>query len=142
MSIDFWAKFPNLRGGNYIITSDPTPSYNCIAWAAGRTDQWWWPNPDSYWPEKAPSEETLAAFIYVFEQLGYTSCGNQNCEEGFEKIAIYIDSNNTPTHAARQLPSGLWTSKLGNYIDISHKIDGVSGPEYGEITVFMKRPTR
>jgi hypothetical protein len=29
--------FPNLRAGNYLITSAKTRLYNCIAWAVGDT---------------------------------------------------------------------------------------------------------
>jgi hypothetical protein len=39
-----------------------------------------------------------------------------------------------PTHAALQLESGDWTSKLGDFEDISHStIEAVSGPVYGRV---------
>lgn len=45
------------------------------------------------------------------------------------------------THAARQLPSGQWTSKLGKSEDIQHEsAEDVSGGVYGEVVEFMKRP--
>ena len=31
-------------------------AYNCIAWAAGDTRWWWWPDPNSYWPPGPSSE--------------------------------------------------------------------------------------
>ena len=58
---------------------------------------------------------------------------------GSKKIAIY-QSGGLPTHAARQLPDGQWTSKLGRNIDISHTLPGLEGPEYGQVAVFMRRP--
>ena len=43
---------------------------------------------------------------------------------GVRKVVLYADGNEW-THAARQLPSGRWTSKLGDYEDIEHDtLDG------------------
>jgi len=45
------------------------------------------------------------------------------------------------THAARQLPDGKWTSKLGQLEDITHgTTDVIEGGDYGEVVQFMKRP--
>jgi len=115
--------------GNIIKTSEKTTQYNCIAWAAGDTNNWWWPkiNPKgkSYWPEGVPNEETLNAFIQAYRQLGYTECSDSLLENGYDKIAIYCDYAGKPTHAARQLPDGQWTSKLGPDIDVSHDFKGL-----------------
>src|SRR6266566_3667632 len=35
-------------------------------------------------------------------------------------LAVYADETDTPTHMARQLPTGYWTSKLGELEDIQH----------------------
>jgi hypothetical protein len=35
---------PNLAIAGYKITSPDTTDYNCIAWAAGSTEEWWWPD--------------------------------------------------------------------------------------------------
>ena len=43
-------------------------------------------------------------------------------------VAIY-QSGGLPTHAARQLSDGNWTSKLGPNIDITHSLSGLEGPE-------------
>jgi hypothetical protein len=44
------------------------------------------------------------------------------------------------THAARQLPTGKWTSKLGKAEDIEHDSpDDVAGGIYGEVVLFMRR---
>ncbi len=59
-------EFPNLRAAGWTRTSEPA-NYNCIAFAAGDTSRYWWPNPfypdasDSYWPDGAPNLETLEA---------------------------------------------------------------------------------
>ena len=44
--------FPGLAGTGYAVTSPPAVEYNCIGWAAGEDDRWWWPDPAgvSYWP--------------------------------------------------------------------------------------------
>jgi hypothetical protein len=81
----------------------------------------------------------LEAFIEAFAALGFTPCDATEYEKGFEKVPIYVDTSGKPTHAARQLSSGLWTSKLGNLQDIEHDIDGVSGGLYGSVAVIMKR---
>lgn len=59
---------------------------------------------------------------------------------GFEKIAVYA----TPTeytHAAKLLPTGKWSSKLGEDVLIEHDTpEDVAGGAYGTIFQFMKRP--
>ena len=120
--------FPYLNAEGYTETSPATRVYNCIAWTAGRTDAWWWPEdrPDFYWPASAPRAVTLEAFYVVFESLGYMRCEGGQLEAGFEKVALHI-KDGVPEHAARQLPDGGWTSKLGPYIDITHTLRGVEG---------------
>lgn len=84
--------FPNLARSGYTVTSPATPVYNCIAWAAGVTDDWWWPDPMgvSGWPPQAPRAETTEAFLAAFECLGYVRCDNPAREDGFEKVALYV----------------------------------------------------
>lgn len=54
-----------------------------------------------------------------------------------------IWSARDPRHAARQLPNGRWTSKLGDHVDIEHAaLDAVGGDFYGEPAVFMRKPTK
>src|SRR3989442_11379407 len=110
---------PALTADKYRVTSTASWEYNCIAWVAGVTDAWWWPVPGRYWPADVPREETLAAFLAAFAALGYAPCPTADLEPGIEKIALYAVED-TPTHAARQLPTGWWTSKLGPSIDIDH----------------------
>jgi hypothetical protein len=134
--------FPHLTSFNHSITSPVSPEYNCIAWAAGETDRWWWPLAGSfaYWPSNVPVQETLDAFIKAFGSIGFTPCGDANVEQGYEKIVLYVDENGKPTHAARQLPNGRWTSKLGKIQDIEHELDGLTGAVYGVVAQVLKRP--
>jgi hypothetical protein len=60
-------------------------------------------------------------------------------ESGFEKIALFA-SDGVPKHAARQLESGRWTSKLGTREDIEHALHDLEGAIYGSVALVMKRP--
>ena len=119
-----------------------TRKYNCIAWAAGDDRRWWWPTGFAFWPDGVPSTETLDAFVSAFQTLGYEVCQTGDLESGQEKIAIYTSLMGLPTHASRQLPTGMWTSKLGPHHDIEHELEGVSASEYGHIARFMARQAR
>ncbi len=135
--------FPNLLAGEYRKTSDESDEYNCIAWAAGDTTRWWWPRPQGrrdYWPKEAPNEVTVEAFVVAFRLQGYEPCDTGDLEDQYEKVAIYIGSHGKPTHAAIQRPNGIWSSKLGDWEDIEHKLNGVEGPDYGRAAVFLRRP--
>lgn len=92
-----------------------------------------------YWPANITREETAEAFIELFASINYCRCDNHLFEPGYEKVAIYI-LDGKPTHAARQLPTGKWTSKLGQNIDIEHDSpEALNGPVYGNVAIFMKR---
>lgn len=134
------ASFPNLV--DYDITSEPTPDYNCIAWAAGETERVWWPHRDSndgYWPEGVPRSTSLKAFEAAYATLGYVRCDAPILEDGVEKVAIFASAGKC-THAALQLPNGRWTSKMGADHDIEHELTQMSGGFYGNIVRYMKRP--
>lgn len=132
--------FPRLGPADFKVTSEPTYSYNCIAWAAGNETRFWWPDADGYWPPGLPRVASVEAFQLMFEQLGYVRCDDGASSPDIEKVVIYADAAGSPTHAARQLTNGAWTSKLGSNHDIEHKTPfGIGGSKYGEATVFMKR---
>jgi hypothetical protein len=134
------AKFPKLQNDAYKITREPTGDYNCIGWAAGDSWNWWWPSPDDYWPDDVPRVNTIENFILAFRTLGYERCDNGNFESQYEKVALYAIAD-VPQHMARQLPSGMWVSKLGPQWDIQHAAaDSVENSEYGQIVLYMRRP--
>jgi hypothetical protein len=145
---DLKSLFPQLNSNNYRITSPVDGGYNCIAYAANDTTRWWWPTEKPvggiYWPPTAPREETLEAFISAFEELGYSPCPDGTLESKVEKIVLYVKRDGTPTHAARQLSSGEWASKLGENVDIEHSDpEAVGGDEkrgYGRVAIYMARP--
>lgn len=137
--------FPNLTYGkdaNHKVTSPKTTRYNCIAWATGDIERRWWPGYiDYYWPPGISEEEEISSFVEAFELLGYSLCADGSLEDGFEKVAIYALGNSAPTHAARQLRNGKWTSKMGDFHDIEHELhENVNGPKYGKARCFMRRP--
>lgn len=137
--------FPQLESGRFSITSPKTSSYNCIAWAVGDQTRWWWPDSQNYWPRGVPRKRNVESFVQLFASHDYEVCESSHLEEGIEKIAIFAGPTGTPTHAARQLRDGSWTSKLGQNFDISHVLEQVGGfaaKGYGTIAIIMKRPCR
>ncbi|HEV7921652.1 MAG TPA: hypothetical protein VGR02_12760 [Thermoanaerobaculia bacterium] len=141
--MDLTQVFPRLRREQFEITSPKDPRYNCVAWAAGDVKRWWWPGeaPFSYWPEGIPREESVATFIAGFSSLGYELAASGDLEPALEKVAIFASADGVPTHMARQLPDGSWTSKLGMLDDITHiDVHCVGGSDYGEVVVFLHRP--
>ena len=139
-------ELPNLNDANCVVTSPRHNGYNCIAWAVGDSSRWWWPSPlpgSAYWPRGVPLEESIQAFIQAFGTKGFTPCADSSLEDGVEKIALFANQVGgllVPTHAALQLESGEWTSKLGPLEDIMHiTSDAVNGPLYGQAVQFLSR---
>ena len=135
------SNFPYLAPSNHQRISDPTDNYNCISHAYGIDNRRMWPMqaPRYWWPAGVRNDEHVDAFVDLFVKIGYKVCQTAEFEVGFEKVAIYTTDG--PTHAARQLPSGHWTSKLGNLADIEHDtLDNINGPLYGSAVRFLRRP--
>ena len=138
--VDLEAIFPKLVDSHYTTTSSPTQDYNCIAWAAGDDQRWWWPDVAGvrYWPPNIRRDESLAAFHSMFESFGYALCVDEKHESGYERVAIFVNDDG-PQHASRQLANGRWTSKLGELDDIEHDLRDLEGTEYGTVVAIMKR---
>jgi hypothetical protein len=134
--------FPRLNTSSFEITSARDHRYNCVAWAAGDTRRWWWPAEAafSFWPAGVEREESIAGFVRAFGTLGYELTSSGDPHPDFEKLAIFASGDGVPTHMARQLPNGPWTSKLGALEDITHMdVTGLAGTDYGDVTVFLQR---
>ena len=84
-------------------------------------------------------ERTRDAFVAMFASLGYAVCEGEDPEEGYERIALFADGDGRPTHAARQLSNGRWSSKLGKAEDIEHGLHDLEGMLYGSVVLLMKR---
>ena len=133
-------EFPNTSAEPFIQTSHVDVNYNCIAWAASDNTRWYEPDPfgNYYWPNEVPRDYTVEAYINLYEFLGYERCENGDFEEGFTKVAVFA-SGAWPTHAARQLENGIWTSKLGPNIDVEHSIFSIVNGLYGQVVQYLKR---
>ena len=134
--------FPKLIGTVFSVTSPVTKEYNCIAWAVGDTERWWSNRPQYYWPVDAPRGSNVGCLVDAYRSLRFDRCDEDAVEEGFDKVAVYWNHNDGRwTHAARQLPNGCWTSKLGRFEDIQHEHPKhLEGPSYGSVYCYMKRP--
>lgn len=139
-------KFPNLLASGYKVTSDRDPRYNCIAYAADDVTQKWdcssLPLPGYYWPPGAHRGDGPESLRSCFEAIGYERCTTANPEPGFEKVALYIDSDGFWSHAAKLDDDGnQWASRLGLSFDIRHNSPHCfGGSEYGNVVFYMKRP--
>lgn len=139
--IERW--FSKLREGGFEVTSPDNPAYNCAAFAVDDTGRWWEPvNPDGYWPPGVPLDTSVASYAAAFGTAGFELCESPSLEAGYEKITIYAEDGEF-VHAARQLPSGAWVSKLGRAEDIQHQrlsqLEGTGRTEYGSVVAYMRR---
>ena len=118
----FEAVFPNLSNTKWSIKSPFSDAYQCIAWAACRTDRKWWPGLIGYWwPPNAPSDDSVDCFVETFGLFGYRRCSDRAFEPGYQKVAIYASSDRKVLHMARQHFFGKgWLSKCGTMEDIQH----------------------
>ena len=136
--------FPALKGGKgYEDKSQPTIDYNCLAWALGINWTRYDPEPRCagyYWLPGIEREWSLKAIRKIIERHDYLQCAEPNLEEGYEKVVFYVDEAGVPQHFARQLPTGKWTSKMGDLNDIEHDtLEALSTPDYGAPTLVFKR---
>src|SRR2546426_12532480 len=133
--------FADLKAAGYRITSPATPSYNCFAWAGNDTRRWWQPVAlrGFYWPEEVPGELNLENLVAVYKRLDYGTCATAELEAGVEKLAIYVEPDGMPTHAARQLGAGNWTSKLGELEDVEHATLESLASFYGRVALILSR---
>jgi hypothetical protein len=133
--------FPNI--GKWEKTSECDNDYNCIAFAAGELDRWWEPFPEEglgyYWPEGATRSRMLPGHIEAFRTRGYEVCEDGSLDTSKEKIVIYVNGYGHVEHAARQLPDGRWTSKIGTFDDIVHETPHSLEGAYGPPSCFMQR---
>ena len=134
---DLW---PYLENDAPSIESEATDEYNCVAWALGITDENWDPVSAAYdWPRTASRSLRLETFIGVYRRYNYEVCTDDSLEPDFEKLALYADHGNFQ-HVARQLPEGIWTSKIGDLVDIVHNTPGgLEGPLYGRVATILSR---
>jgi hypothetical protein len=139
-------RYRSLTQNYYRKTSERTPDYNCIAYVAGDFQKPWWPVPYQapyFWPiDNVEEDESIKEFIEAFSFLGYECCSDSDFEPDFQKIVIFIDEEGFPSHMAKQLPNGYWSSKCGDLEDIEHDLNSLIGGAsmgYGQVAQFMKK---
>lgn len=130
--------FPGLKADpSWVITSPTTSRYNCFSWAAREEERNWSPTGD-FWPSGCARELTIPAFVAAYATMGYTPGETDRSPKDVERIALFA-MNEAPSHAARQLEGGEWTSKIGENHDITHCLKALCGDIYGEIVLILER---
>ena len=131
--------FPNLASEGFETVGQASELYNCIAYAAGDTTKWWWPDGINYWPPWASETNRTESLKEAFSGLGYEQCDTSDTEVGYQRIALY-EVNGEMKHAAVQTPDGRWRSKMGQGPVIEHDTpESLSCGSYGGPTAFMRR---
>lgn len=153
--------FPNLRKSQkWRLRSPWSDTYQCVAWAACRTDRKWWPlnHTEFYWPTGLPRismpplpwlplpPTPVDYLVQGFATLGYKPSDSRAFEFGFQKVAIYANEGGA-THMARQrFFSRMWLTKPGCMEDILHEdlkdIEGdmaATAGTYGEVAQVLRR---
>jgi hypothetical protein len=141
--------FPRSFIQPFQVTSAITPIYNCIAYVYGDSTRPYWPYPFPqfafpevlyYWPPGLPRINHVDSFRQLYETIGYKVCQDGTLDLPWEKIAVFGKNENDPKHAAKQLITGKWSSKLGTNYDVSHDIHNISAGTYGDVLLYMRRP--
>jgi len=124
-------------------TSDPDIEYNALAWALGSNQRNFAPEKIAgyYWEPGIPREPTIIAHLQLFKRHRYEiEAKDGRLEEGWEKVAIFVNAEGEPRHFARQLENGNWTSKLIDLIDIEHdNLDCLQGELLGHVNCILMR---
>jgi hypothetical protein len=133
--------FPHL-GAEFEVLGPASKTYNCIAWTINVTDHW-------VWPGRKDQPATVSDFDTLYGQHGYRRVSGLNYQRvaGVEKIVLYgkskADGTTEPTHGARQLSDGSWSSKLGQLPLIRHlEPTDLDGSAYGVPVALYTRPKR
>ena len=131
--------FPNLANEDFETVGEPSELYNCIAFAAGDTSKWWWPDGINYWPPWATGTNRIESLIEVFAGLGYEHCDHNDTEGGYQRVALY-EVDGEMKHAAMQMSNLRWRSKMGQGPVIEHDSpESLSAGICGSPTAFMRR---
>ena len=134
--------FPGLTGTPWEIASPQDGTYNCVAFALGDTERWWWPislpPSGAYWPADSPRTETVAAFRSALATFGFEPMDDETLVAGVAKVALFVKGSRT-CHIAVQRADGRWASKLGTQWDIVHPLRALEGDEYGFVTDILAR---
>ena len=129
------------------VSSETSTAYNCMPGL-------WEPHsPGSiaedqgHWPVGLPHDRAPETLRTLFQREGFVDCENGDLDPNSVKIALYqaqeSDGSYRWTHVARQLKTGLWTSKLGSSYEATHRNpEDLDGRLYGAVFAYMAKPRR
>ena len=80
----------------------------------------------------------MEGYRAVFDLMGYEECATDELKLGFEKVAIYVDKDGSPTHAAKQLENKSWTREDIEHSTL-HALEGTA-LAYGIVALILRRP--
>ena len=128
--------FPNLGLSDFEFTSLRDEDYNCVAWGLESKEDW-----IQFKDEEGNYDLRICTYLKYFEERGYSIITDLNVNETTSKVAIYFDNNTGDfKHVSRQLDNGRWTSKIGDWEDLSHSsIEVLLGKSYGNDFVLMQK---
>lgn len=132
--------FPALNTGAVLVCGEATTVYNCIAWSLGIS--YTWINPPSplsvfqtLYNTAADSTHGGGSGLSWRANSDWSTLPAQSSSASIDGWGLSITNM---THGSRLLqsadfPSAVWTSKLGEYLLITHNRTGLSGTNYGSI---------
>lgn len=83
----------------------------------------------------------MEAFEDCLKASHWERTEDRSVQPDLKKIALYASVvDGQPTHAARQLATGAWTSKLGEELDLTHELHELEGPAYGTVVAIYAKP--
>ncbi len=124
--------FPYL-GEQFEVLAPHTNRYNCIAWSVRVNYRWDWPAPNT----RPATVRDFDAYYARYHFRPLPTGLDYRVVPGMEKVVLYghvrPGRRIEPTHAARQLSDGTWTSKLGQAPRIRHLTpEALNGTSYGQ----------
>jgi len=110
----------------------------------------WWEPPSApgqiphrgptFWPDEAPHELSAEAYAAALATRGFQVCDSEDWEPDYEKIALYTTLDGDFSHAALLREPGTWTSKIGDWEDITHySLRVLEGDAIGRVAIYMRR---
>ncbi len=93
-------------------------------------------------------DSSIASLVHAYATKGYEVCSEdgRTFDPDFDKIVLYVQvwgSERRGMHAAKLMPNGMWSSKIGSLHDIEHPTpEDVIHRDYGVPEVYMRKPRR
>lgn len=136
--------FKNLNVHDCMEAAPATIRYNCMAWAMGLWDEWYWPSSEIL-DSKNEEEQTLY-FCDELHDYGYVQCDEESAmidlwalfdEKGKFKKYTHMSVRNVSAKD-KFLHGYDWESKLGSSERIFHPRYSLEGNIYGKVVMHFK----